>query len=300
MNVSINGVPIGGAIPVQMAKAIDHAGGRGDACEIAVPTSVCSGWTFEETDTLAIDEGGYSTGDMRIDGVEHTPAGMTIIKAVSLPAGAKETGFAVYENVTLAQLLRAGAQAMGIGWALYGVDGDILLRRIVRRQQTWPEFLSMIFRAESAAIKFESGKVIAVGYDWAFAQAPVRTLRDEGKGAYTSKPRFRTMGVRTGLIEAKATDSAAVGSAFKRQYNEQVYDLVQAKRTARGLLLYENLNSETYRCTVPLDTGIAAMSRIELTGQARTAGSWFAADVAHEFVKRTTTLTLKRCITTIK
>ena len=301
MNVYISGVLVNGDCDIQAASSRDNAGGRGDTCEIMLPSAAaCGNWTFEADDTLTIEEGGYTTGAMRIDGVEHGPDGEFVIKAISLPESAKETGFGVYENVTLAQLLRAGAQAMGMQSALYGVNGDILLRRIVRRQQTWPEFLTMIFRAEGAAIKFEGNTVLAIGYAWAFANQPVRTMRDEGKGSYCCRPRFRTMGVRTGLIEAKATDTAAVGSAFKRQYNEQVYDLAQAKRTARGLLLHANLECESYKCAIPLDTGIAAMSRIDLFGQARTAGSWFVWSVTHEFVKKTTLLTLRRCITTVK
>lgn len=301
MNVYINGVVVGSEYRIQSAKATDNAGGRGDICEVVFPDAAkCGGFTSCDGDTLEIREGGYTTGVMRIDSVERTSDGQYVMKAVSLPESARETGFGVYENVTLAQLLRAGAQEMGLKSALYGVNGDTLLRRVVRREQTWPEFLTMIFRMESAVIKFEGDSVLAIGYAWAFEQTPVRVLRDDGKGTYFQRQRFRTMMIRTGLIEATAKDSAAIGGMYKRQYNEQVYDMQQAKRAAKGYLLDANLECEVYKCSMTLDTGIAAMNRIDLFGNHQTAGNWYVHSVTHEFKEKTTHLTLRRCIDTIK
>lgn len=302
MNVFLNGYDISGEIDVQGAKTTDNSGGKADVCEVTLEQAEkISHWEITEGMPLEISEGGYSTGEMYIDEAEKNPDGTFTIRARSLPIHAKEKRWGCFENVTLHDLLLSGATALGLDCALYGVEGKTMLRRAVQRNQTWPEFLAAVFKSEGAALKFDGGRVLAIGYKWAFEQKPVRVLHDAGKGRYLRQPKLRTLRVCGGEIEARATDESAVGSMSMTLYGQQLYDLPQAIRSAKNQLLANNVDCETY--ILPLggmDTEIAAMSRIDLYGSAATVGNWFASSVTHDFMAKRSTMTLKRCITTIK
>lgn len=300
--IIINGKCIGEEVKVQSAKTTDRAGGRGDDLEITlIPETPTMNYAFEEGDTVEIADGAYRTGCMRIDEVERMEgSGHIALRGTSLPAGAKEKGCSGYEFVTLSELMRHGAKALGLSYGLYGVSGQTQLRRMVRRNQTWTEFLEMVMRCEGATVKINNGAMLAIDYGWVFDQKPVRVLEDTGRGQLIERARTRMFRVRSGLIEGFAIDSAVKGSAHKQIYGDQIYSDAQAKRAARGYLLENNLSASTYRVRIPLDTGIAAMSRIDLYGNANTAGNWFVSSVTHDFILRETDMTMKRCIRTIE
>ena len=68
-----------------------------------------------------------------------TRMGGVTLNAVSLPYAARQEGWNCYENISLTDLLKIGAKEMGLkGVKLYGVKGETVLRRVVRRGQTWP------------------------------------------------------------------------------------------------------------------------------------------------------------------
>lgn len=302
MNVFLNGYDIGDEIDVQQARTTDNSGGKADVCEVTLEQGEkISHWEIIEGMPLEISKDGYSTGEMYIDEVEKNPDKTITLRARSLPVHAKEKKWGCFENVTLNDLLQAGANALGLGCALYGVEGKTMLRRAVQRDQTWPEFLATVFKSEGAALKFDGGRVLAIGYGWAFAQKPVRVLYDAGKGRYLRRPKLRNLRVRSGEIEAQATDESAVGSMSITLHGQQLYDLPQAIRSARNQLLANNVECETYILPLAeMDTEIAAMSRIDLYGSAATVGNWFVSSVTHDFIANRSTLTLKRCIVTIK
>lgn len=302
MIVTLNGHDISREIDVQGATATDNSGGRADTCEIVLPDAErISHWQIEEGMPLEISESGFSTGEMYVDEVEKKPSNLFIIRARSLPIHAKEKKWSCFENVTLRDLLQAGANALDLGFALYGVNEKTMIRRVVQRNESWPEFLAKVFKSEGAELKFDGKRVLAIEFEWAFAQKPVRVLYDAGKGRFLRKPKLRTLRVCGGEITATATDESAIGSMGTTLYGQQLYDLPQAIRSAKNHLLANNVDCETYILPLgEIDTEIAAMSRIDLYGSVATVGNWFVSSVTHDFVKERSTLTLKRCIATIK
>lgn len=299
MIARINGTEVSG---VQSAKTTDRAGGRGDDLEILLAAdSGASAFSFGSGDTIELADGQYSTGIMRIDEMERMEeSGRIAIRGTSMPDCAKNTGCSGYEYVTLEELMREGARALGLSYGLYGVNGSTQLRRIVRRNQTWPEFLEMVMRCEGATVKLCGGALLAIDYGWVFDQRPVRVLEDTGRGQLIERARTRMFRVRSGLCEGNAIDRAVTGSAHKQVYGDQIYSDMQAKRAALGYLLEYNMSAITYRVRIPLDTAIAAMSRIDLYGSAKTAGNWFVSCATHDFIREETEMVMKRCIRTIE
>lgn len=301
MNVFLNGHHVDANVEMQGATTTDSAGGQADISEIILPdTALVNSWEITRGMTLKIEHRGYSSGEMHIDEMEEKANGTVVIRAVSLSEAAKVKQWGCYENITLGELLRRGASALGLKYALYGVNPNTLLRRIVQRDQTWPAFLAMVFRNESATIKFDNDTILAIDYGWAFTQNPARVMQVDEKPRYFQRPKFHSARVRSGLVEGKAIDASVPGNMHKDIHNDQVYSDQQATRAAKGVLMQANLDSEVYRRKIPLDTSIAAMSRIDLFGHPRIAGNWFVDSVTHDIKNETSDLTMKRCITTIK
>lgn len=307
MNVFIDGTSIGAHAEVTGAQVTDCAGGRADSCTITLRGGdALSGWGLGDAVqagslSVELEDGGFSTGAMMLQSVE-SRNGDTILHATSLPQQARETGWDCFEQVTLGSLLHLGAQRMGLkGAKLYGVKERTLLRRVVRRNVSWPEFLEHTMRLEGGTVKLEDGYLLAFDLCALFGQELDEAVLDaQERPKLFIRPKCRFLTVRSGLISARAEDTAVAGSASKTVTDEQIYSQEQAMRAARGLLLMRNLESEVYTREIELDTGIAAMSRVYVRGGGEAGGKWFVARCTHDFIRKSTALDMRRCLTTVR
>lgn len=308
MNVLIGGTPIGTHAEVTGAQVTDYAGGRADSCVIALRgADALERWGLGDavrSGSLSVEvrDGGFSTGAMTLQSAE-SRNGDTVLHATSLPEAARAEGWSCFEQVTLGSLLNHGAQRMGLmGAKLYGVRGQTLLRRVVRRGESWPYFLNHLMALEGGTVKLEDGYLLAFDLSALFESDGMteRILDAQERPKLFIRPKCRYLTVRTGLISARAEDTAVTGSASKTVTGEQIYSREQAMRAARGLLLMRNLESEVYTREIELDTGIAAMSLVYVRGGGETGGRWFVAKCTHDFIRRQTVMDMRRCVKTIR
>ena len=300
MRLYIEDTPIDAALTE--AVATDSAGGQADSLRVTLADGrLLSQWDIRQGLRMELTEGGYTTGEMELCDVQTRMGGVTL-GAVSLPYASRQEGWNCFENVTLFDLLKIGAKEMGLkGAKLYGVKGETVLRRVVRRGQTWPQFLAHVMMMEGAAVKLSGGYLLAIDYEAFFSGDGAQAILDEeSRPNLTRMPKCRYMAVRTGLLTARAEDVDVSGNAGKTLTDEQIYSTEQAMRAARGLLMARNMESEVYTREIPLNTGLAAMSRVCVLGSGAGSGRWFVHKCAHDFVKRKTVLTLYRNITSIK
>lgn len=307
MNVLIDGTSIGAHAEVTGAQVTDCAGGRADSCMITLRGGdALVGWGLGDAVqagslSVELEDGGFTTGTMTLQSVE-SRNGDTILHATSLPHEAREAGWDCFEQVTLGGLLHLGAQRMGLkGAKLYGIKEQTLLRRVVRRNVSWPEFLEHTMRLEGGTVKLEDGYLLAFDLRTLFSGIMDEVQLDaQERPKLFIRPKCRFLTVRSGLISARAEDTAVAGSASKTVTDEQIYSHEQAMRAARGLLLMRNLESEVYTREIELDTGIAAMSRVYVRGGGEAGGKWFVARCTHDFVRRSTFLDMRRCLMTVR
>ena len=300
MTLYIEDTPIEAAMTE--AIATDCAGGLADSLRV----TLCDGrlldqWTIRSGLRMELEEDGFTTGEMALYGVSARQGSVTL-DAVSLPEGARRGGWNCFENVSLFDLLQTGAREMGLkGAKLYGVKGETVLRRIVRRGESWPTFLAHAMTLEGATIKLSDGYLLAIDYEAFFAGEGAQTaLDEESRPNLFLKPKLREMTVRTGRVTGRAVDTAVSGDQRATVADEQIYSTEQAMRAARGLLMARNMESEIYTREISLDTGLAAMSRVYVRGSGAAGGKWFVRRCAHDFIRRTTTLTLERMVTRIQ
>ena len=284
------------------AIATDSAGGQADSLRVTLADGrLLSQWEIRQGLLLEMTEGGFTTGEMELCDVKTRMGGVTM-NAVSLPYASRQEGWNCFENVTLCDLLKIGAKEMGLkGAKLYGVKGETALRRVVRRGQTWPKFLAHVMMLEGGTIKLSGGYLLAIDYETFFSgDGAQAVLEEESRPNLIRTPKCRYMTVRTGLLTARAEDTAVSGSASKTLTDEQLYSTEQAMRAARGLLLRRNMESEVYTREISLNTGLAAMSRVCVLGSGAGSGKWFVHQCTHDFIHRKTLLTLYRNVTSVK
>lgn len=307
MNVFIDGTSIGAHAEVTGAQVTDCAGGRADSCTIALRgADALDSWGLGDAVnagglSVELEDNGFTTGAMTLQSVE-SRNGDTILHATSLPQEAREEGWSCFEQVTLGNLLHLGAQRMALkGAKLYGVNGNTQLRRVVRRNVSWAQFLNHLMALEGGTVKLEDGYLLAFDLRALFSRDMDEVKLDaQERPRLFIRPKCRYLTVRSGLICARAEDTAVTGSASKTVTDEQIYSHEQAMRAARGLLLMRNLESEVYTREIELDTGIAAMSRVYVRGGGEAGGKWFVARCTHDFIRRSTCLDMRRCLTTIR
>ena len=140
------------------AVVTDSAGGQADSLRVTLADGrLLDQWDIRQGLRIEMTEGGFTTGEMELRDVKTRMGGVTL-NAVSLPYAARQEGWNCYENISLTDLLKIGAKEMGLkGVKLYGVKGETVLRRVVRRGQTWPRFLAHVLKLESATIKLSDG-----------------------------------------------------------------------------------------------------------------------------------------------
>lgn len=284
------------------AVVTDSAGGQADSLRVTLADGrLLDQWDIRQGLRIEMTEGGFTTGEMELRDVKTRMGGVTL-NAVSLPYAARQEGWNCYENISLTDLLKIGAKEMGLkGVKLYGVKGETVLRRVVRRGQTWPRFLAHVLKLESATIKLSDGYLLAIDYQTFFSGDGAQAVLDEeSRPNLVRMPKCRYMTVRTGLLIARAEDTSVSGSASKTLTDEQIYSTEQAMRAARGLLLSRNMESEIYTREISLNAGLAAMSRVCVLGSGAASGKWFVHQCAHDFIHRKTLLTLYRYVTSIK
>ena len=284
------------------ATATDSAGGQADSLKVTLADGrLLSQWEIKQGLKMELVEGGFSTGEMEIFDARTRMGGVTL-SAVSVPYSARQEGWNCFENITLADLLKRGAAEMGMkGAKLYGIRGDTVLRRVVRRGETWPQFLAHVMTLEGATIKLSGGYLLAIDYESFFAGSGAQlVLEEESQPKMMRMPKCRYMTVRTGLLTARAEDTAVSGNAGKTLTDEQIYSTQQAMRAARGLLMRRNMESEIYTREIPLDTGIAAMSRVCVLGSGAASGRWFVHKCTHDFIRRVTVMEMRKSVGSIR
>lgn len=300
----LDGKPVWDELAIQGASSLDTAGGAADTCRIdlgnrktALAMGIHAGMRIE------IRCGGYTTGEMLLDEPRLMDDGTVRLSGRSTPDTAALTAWGCYENVSISNLLQMGADALGMDYAMYGFAEKIDYRRIVKRGESWPRFLQEVLFREGATLKCESGCLLAIYLPWIFAQNAVRrydVTGEQGGDCYRGGIRYRTLKVLSADVQAGATDTDALGARSISQSGEQVYSTAQAKRWARGMLLSRNVQAEEFRMRRGLDTGIAAMSRIDLAGLDWVSGKWYVQSILHDFVRGKSELHLGRCIETIR
>lgn len=302
MNIYYQGYDITNMVTTRKCIVRDTAGERCDSLELEFENA--SGWYQwgpQEDDQIVVTHGGYDSGVMFLNTILPEDGKYRML-ASSLPCTARKKEYRSYAEKTIEEIVRECAVLSGMGYQLYGVDGDIVIPYIIRDNEGCGAFLSNLMALESAALKVVNGKYVAIAYDYdQSAQQTIRLMGDQRGARYErSNKRIRALTVKSPYASATATDTAVDETHDSIVKNMPVLTSMQAGRWARGKLLAINRKDERLTINTEFNCGHTAMIRMDVTGDTDATGEWLIDSVEHDLKNETTRTTLRRCIDTIE
>lgn len=283
----------------------DVSGGRCDCLELTLDhASVWYRWGPQEDDEIILSEGEYSTGTLYLNAV--IPLGDQYrVLATSVKRAAARRAWGSYHETTLQKLFDACAGECQMESRLYGIDGNLPYPYVLRRNEGAAAFLQRLGQWEGLSVKAVNGAFRGIGVEWAQGREPELSMEitstQEGV-TYRRRENLKYTGltIQTPYARATARDTAAQGNNAPILTHLPARDNAQAGRWARGLLLMHNRLAEELSIDMGLNTGLSAMSRLEVTGGTDMSGQWMAEEVEHDFFHRRTAVKLLRVIDTIQ
>lgn len=305
MELSWNGIDITGSVNITGCVHRESAGGRSDCLELTLDhASRWYGYAPEEDDEIILTHGDYSTGKLYLNAV--IPVGDQYrILATSVKRAAARKAWASYAGTTLKGIFDICAAECGMEGRLYGADGRLPYTFALRRNEGVAAFLNRIGEWEGLCVKARNGVFLGVsvalaqereaeaGFEISAKQEGV-TWRRRDNMKYTG------LTVQTPFAKATARDAGAKGNNAPIITCLPAMDNAQAGRWARGLLLMHNRRAETLTIEKGLDTGLAPMARVEVSGGTAMNGDWLIDETEHDLFNGRTTANLLRVISTVK
>lgn len=304
MTIYYQGTDITRFTQVRKCVARENCGGRCDSLEIEFENAaIWYNWGPEENDQIIVTHNGYSTGILYLNSIL-PEEGRYRILASALPCTARRKQYMSFTGKTIEEIMRICARATGMDFAIYGIDGNVVIPYIQQENEGAAAFLTRLMRYEGAALKCINGKYTAVGINYAQERAAHATIQISAKQTGTAYIRrgtkYKSITVITPYAKAKAEDWAVPNSHAHIMADLPARNSIQAGRWARGLLLHHNRQSETLTIESAFNPGFSALTRFDITGGTEAAGAWIIEEAEHDFINKTSRATMLRCIDTIR
>lgn len=291
---------------VQTRKCIvrDRAGSRCDSMELEFENA--SGWYAwgpREDDQIIVAHEKYNSGIMYVNTILPKDGRYRII-ATALPCAARKKQNRSFIGQSLEEIMRSCAFSSGMGFQMFGIDGDIVIPYIEQDNEGAALFLHKLLALEGALLKCVNGKYTAIGIEYAQEQEALQSIelssKQENVQYQRSGKTYRSVTIKTPYAEASAEDFIVPENHMRLEIcTLPAMNNIQARRWARGKLFDLNRQSETVIMQSEFNPAFTAMSRMDFEGDTDATGQWLAEEAEHDLVNLTTEARLHRCITTI-
>ena len=304
MQIIYQGKDITQYVIVRQCVARDTAGGRCDSLDIEFENAAgWYAWGPEEDDTILIAHDGYDTGTLYVNTVLPEDGRFRIF-ATALPCKARRKTYRSYTGKTIGEIMQSAAMASGMNYALYGVDAQTVIPYIEQENESAAAFLRRLLMLEGAALKCVNGKYVGIGIQYAQNREPNQGIelaaKRSGFDYRRNGAKLRSLTVRTPYASATATDTDVPSSHISTVTGEHpALNNIQAGRWAKGLLLDLNRQCESLKVESEYNIGFASMTRIDITGNTDATGEWVIETAEHDFINKTSTALMRRCIRAI-
>lgn len=302
MRVYYNGTDITEYVEVKSCIVRDLSGDKCDSINIVFENAdTWFMWGTDVDDQIYIVDEEYESGAMYVNTV--LPEDNTYrVLATALPERARNKGNNSFINMSLEEIMRSCAAISNMGYQIYGIDKDIIIPYIERRNEGCAAFLSRLLTLEGAVLKCINGNYVAIGIEYTQSlSTDIKLMID----AEQSGVRYMRKGKRARQYEvyspyASATAVDVIADGITISESMPVLDVVQAGRWARNKLLSHNMDVEHVYMSTDLNSGYTSMIKIEIEGNTDATGEWLVKEVEHDLIRRSTFTTLMRCINTIQ
>lgn len=306
MQIYYQGVDISNMVQATECTVRDTVG-RCDSLDIRFANAgAWYRWAPAEDDQIVVADSGYDSGIMYVNQIMPENGAFRIL-ASSLPCAARKKGYRSFINQTLENILRICAAESGMSYQLFGVAGSTVIPYIERDDESCAAFLDRLLTLEGAALKCVNGKYTAIGIEYAQDLDVVQALTvmaDQNGIEYNRDgTALKSITVKSPYATATAEDTSVPDSHSRLTVCDlPVLNGPQAGRWARAKLRHVNQFCKAERLVVSsrYNPGLTALMRINVTGNTDATGEWLTELVSHDFVRRTTTAVMRRCIRTIR
>lgn len=163
---------------VQTRKCIvrDRAGSRCDSMELEFENA--SGWYAwgpREDDQIIVAHEKYNSGIMYVNTILPKDGRYRII-ATALPCAARKKQNRSFIGQSLEEIMRSCAFSSGMGFQMFGIDGDIVIPYIEQDNEGATLFLHKLLALEGALLKCVNGKYTAIGIEYAQEQEALQSI----------------------------------------------------------------------------------------------------------------------------
>lgn len=305
MELYWNGTDITGKVNITGCIYRDAAGCSKDTLDITLDNAAqWYQWAPEEDDRITVNYNGFSTGEMYLDAVIPDRDQYRVI-ATSVKRAGIRRAWNVFRDATLAEIMDNCASECQMTWQLYGTDGDLRYRHIIRRNEKATSFMKRIMFMEGAALKAYNGKFRGIDIQFAQKREPAQTLwiddqQDGIKYQRRALLKYSRVIVQTPYAHAEATDKSVSAQHEIIITNEPALDDAQAGRWARGMLTNLNREAEELRVEQGMNTNMTALARVDIDGGTDADGRWLVQEAEHDFYNKRTVTTMHRVIDTVE
>lgn len=305
MEIIYKGVDITDSVQVAGLKICDESAGRCDSAEITLENIYAwMRWAPETGDEIEIREGGFSTGVLFADTMQ-PDRGQYRLLLTGLTRDARTKKSAMYKNMTFAEIARECAAECRLEAAFFGMETAVKYDCITRKDETAPAFMERLAGMEGGILKIFGGRMVFIDVLYAMERRAHQTMElSAWQGMYTLKMRpcekAQKMHIISPYADVWAYDTDAAGGTITRT-DLPAQDSATAGRWARGLLLIHNMDAEMIDIETELNTGMTAMTRIDISsGERQLDGKWLIKRCEHDLIRRTTRTCLIRTVSSIK
>lgn len=256
-------------------------------------------WKPEKNDTIRVTRGGYDSNTMYLNTVV-PEGGAYRIYATARKCAPMPERWQVFENQTLASIMRLCAGECGMGARLYGLSGGIQYPYLLRENLRAPAFLEHIANREGAVLKSLNGDFVAIGVQYAQSIAAMHEMElddDQMDSQYIDRRDLAWSGVQIKSMFGSgiALDRNA-GGQLRIITDIPVDDDATAYRWAKGILTMHNRQSEILSIEMDFNPGYTAMVRVDVKSSTDAAGKWIIDSVEQNLLDGRTKARMLRCI----
>ncbi len=283
----------------------EHADNKCDCLEITLDHAAdWYRWQPQTDDTISVTMDGYTSGTLFLNTI-FPINGKYRIFATGVTSAGRIAGNESYTDITLKDLIERCAGRCGMEGRLYGLDGTRHYAYLERTNESTAGFIHRILTLESACLKTVNGRFAGIDIETQQNRTPVQRIAvTAGQDGVTHIKRedrkFSTLTIKTPYASAVAYDDGAHGANAITRTDIPAADNATALRWARGLLMHNNRQAESIRLETEFNAKLNTMNPVALVSDSEMNGLWLVDEAEHDLIRKRTTATLFRAITTIR
>ena len=305
MEFYYQGKNISSAVDITECIHREHSGNKCDCLEVTLDHAEdWYRWQPETDDTVSVSLDGYTSGKLFLNTI-FPYNGKYRIFATGLTKAGRTAGNESYTDITLKDLIERCAGRCGMEGKLYGMDGTLHYEYLERTNESTASFINRILTLESACFKTVNGRFAGIDILTQQNRTPVQRITvTAGQDGITHIKRedrkYSTLTIKTPYATATAYDDGAHSANAITRTDIPAANAATALRWARGLLLHNNRQTETVELETEFNAKLNSMDPVELVSDSEMNGLWMVDEVEHDLIRKRTTATLFRAITTIR